>query len=84
MEVSRVHYKGSLPVFCIVLLELCPVGGRRRFGLAYRRTRGSLTITSGGEKGNGINEIKGRVEMRGRPVLRSMLELGDSLVSTRV
>ena len=56
------------------------VSGRRTeadFGLAYYRTCGSVTMTSGGRKEKGI-ELEGKGnEMRGRPVLESILKLGN-------
>ena len=74
----RYNIEGLEPIFCIFmvllaglilysyyrsLLKPCLVGGRRRIGVANCRTCGSLTKTSGGEKGKRMDWREG---MRGR------------------
>ena len=58
-----------------MMLKPCPVEGRRPIGVAYCRTCGSLTRTSGGEEGK-RNGLKGEGGEE-RPVLWSILKLGD-------
>ena len=57
------------------LSEPCPVGGRKGLDRAYCRTRGSLTMTYGGNERKGVDLKEGM--RRRRPVLRSILKLGD-------
>ena len=57
------------------LSEPCPVGGWKGLDRAYYRTHGSLTMTYGGTEGKEVDSREG--VRRRRPVLRSILKLGD-------